>query len=166
MWIINILTTYGPAAIHTMYNIRYSVRQNLIMDCVPEMQQELNLFKSAGGSTICELSVIGVRCTPHQPDKLAHLSRQTGINIVHATGFYCHDFLPEKVHAMSIEDMTDVMLKEIRVGVGESSVRCGIIYLGCSWPLHSTEERALRAAAAVQQAEGMYNTCIYTPNVS
>ena len=70
-------------------------------------------------------------------------------------GFYCHKFLPENVHAMSVAEMTGTMLKEIRVGVGESGVQCGIIYLGCSWPLHSTEERALRAAAAVQQAEGI-----------
>ena len=55
---------------------------------------------------------------------------------------------------MSTEEMTDVMLKEIRVGVEESSVRCGIVYLGCSWPLHSTEEKALRAASTVQAAEG------------
>ena len=145
-----------------MYAIRYSVHQNLIMDNVPEMQQELNHFKSAGGSTICELSVIGMRCTPYQPDKLAHLSRQTGVNIVHATGFYCHKFLPENVHSMSIKEMTDVMLKEICVGVGESNVRCGIIYLGCTWPLHSTEERALRAAAAVQQIEGKHTCTMYT----
>ena len=103
---------------------------------------------------MCELSCIGMRCTPHKPERLKHLSQQTGVNIVHATGFYCNKFLPESVHALSVAEMRDVMLKELRVGSAESDVRCGVIYLGCSWPLHTTEERALRAAAAVQAAQG------------
>ena len=132
------------------------MRQNMVMDCEEEMQQELSLFKSAGGGTICELSVLGMRCNPHRPEKLAEISRQTGVNIVHGTGFYCHKFLPANVHAMSVEEMRDAMLQEIRVGVEVSGVRCGVIYLGCSWPLHGTEQKALKAAAAVQRETGMY----------
>lgn len=148
----------------TLSTNRYSVRNNLTLDNVEEMERELELFKSSGGQTICELSCIGMRCTPHQPETLRHLSQSTDVNIVHATGFYCHRFLPDSVHALSVDEMRDVMLEELCVGVAGSSVRCGVIYLGCSWPLHTTEERALRAAAAVQAAEGIvvyvYMWCI------
>lgn len=124
------------------------------MDNVQEMQQELGHFRSAGGGTVCELSVTGIRSTPHRPDHLALLSRQTGVHIVHGTGYYCHNFLPDEVHGMSVEEMRDVMMREICEGVEGCSVRCGVIYIGCSWPLHNTEKKALQAAAAVQQAEG------------
>ena len=80
---------------------------------VEEMQGELELFKSAGGATICELSCTGVRCSPQQASSLAQLSRLTGVNIVHATGFYCHRFLDDAVHRMSVEEMTDAMLEEV-----------------------------------------------------
>ena len=59
---------------------------------------------------------------------------------------------------MSIEEMTQFMLKEVCVCVNRSEVKCGVIYIGCSWPLHSTEEKALRAAVAVQKSEGIYST--------
>ena len=115
------------------------MRQNMVMDCEEEMQQELSLFKSAGGGTICELSVLGMRCNPHRPEKLAEISRQTGVNIVHATGFYCHKFLPANVHAMSVEEMRDAMLQEIRVGVEVSGVGCAVwshiprLFLASAW---------------------------------
>ena len=83
------------------------------MDDVEEMQTELELFQSVGGATICELSCHGIRCSPHSPSSLARLSRATGVNIVHATGYYCHRFLPDSVHKMSVEEMTAAMLEEV-----------------------------------------------------
>ena len=128
----------------------------MVMDQVDEMERELNLFRRAGGGLVCEMSVTGMRCQPHRPDQLAELSRKTGVNIIHATGFYCHNFLPDYVHSMSVEEMRDFMHAEIHDGVGESGVRCGSIYLGCSWPLHATEVKALKAAAIVQKETGTY----------
>ena len=61
----------------------------------------------------CELSCTGIRCTPHRPTTLAQLPRNTGVNIVHATGFYCHEFLSEAVHSSSEEQMTQTMMNEV-----------------------------------------------------
>ena len=72
------------------------------MSDAEEMRRELELFKTAGGAMICELSCAGIRCTPHRPTTLAQLSRNTGVSIVHATGFYCHKFLSEAVHSMTM----------------------------------------------------------------
>ena len=74
---------------------------------------ELELFRAAGGATVCELSCTGLRWAPTSPVSLAQLSRETGVNIVHATGFYCTSFLPETVHRMSVEDMTQTMVDEV-----------------------------------------------------
>ena len=91
----------------------YSVQRNLVMDDVQEMARELEMFRAAGGATVCELSCIGVRCSPHSPGSLAQLSRLSGVHIVHVTGFYCHTFLPETVHRMSVHEMTQTMMDEV-----------------------------------------------------
>ena len=51
--------------------------------------------------------------------------------------------------------MTDLMVSEIITGIGKSGVCCGIIgEIGCSWPLTSTERKALEAAALAQKQTG------------
>ena len=83
------------------------------MDDVQEMASELEMFRAAGGATICELSCVGVRCSPHSLGSLAQLSRLSGVHIVHTTGFYCHSFLPNTVHGMSVHEMTQTMMGEV-----------------------------------------------------
>ena len=52
--------------------------------------------------------------------------------------------------------MTNVMVKEIVQGIGDSGVKCGVIgEIGCSWPLAEVEKKALQAAAHAQQETGM-----------
>lgn len=56
--------------------------------------------------------------------------------------------------------MKDLMVGEIMTGIGDSGVRCGVIgEIGCSWPLTSTERRALEAAALAQKETGKEITC-------
>lgn len=133
----------------------YSVSSNLQMSDADEMLEELRLFKAAGGGTICELSVVGMRCDPHRPELLAKISREIDVNIIHATGFYLEGFLPEWAKLLSVREMADHMMTEIRCGVGESGVRCGVMYIGCSWPLRETERKALQAAAITQKETGI-----------
>ena len=40
---------------------RYSVRENLTIDNVDQTTKELKLFKAAGGSTIVDVTSIGIR---------------------------------------------------------------------------------------------------------
>lgn len=53
---------------------------------------------------------------------------------------------------------------QIKDGVGDSMVKCGVVYIGCSWPLHATEEKALRAAAAIQLSQGTPHTLVCNEN--
>ena len=43
------------------YDNRYSVRENLAIENVEETVEELKLFKAAGGSTIVDVTSIGIR---------------------------------------------------------------------------------------------------------
>ena len=71
------------------------------------------------------------------------------------TGYYVDIFLSDEVKMMSEDEMADNMVKEIRQGIGDTGVRCGVIgEIGCSWPLTPTEHKTLRAAAKAQRETG------------
>ena len=48
------------------------------------------------------------------------------------------------------------MVKELTEGVGDTTIKCGVIgEIGCSWPLTPAEKKSLLAAAAAQ-SEGAF----------
>ncbi len=55
---------------------------------------------------------------------------------------------------MDVREMAELMKGEI--GGGGGGVRCGVIYIACSWPLKDSERRALEAAALAQKETGGY----------
>ena len=138
----------------------YSVRDNLVMDEIDKAKKELHLFKSAGGGTICEMSVVGIRRANHTHEDLVDVATETGVHIISATGFYCGRFLPEWVHSSSVRAMGDHMTSEVVRGVGDSGVRCGVMYIGCSHPLKEVERKALQAAAITHTETGWVHTYI------
>ena len=136
-----------------VYVDRYSVCDNLVLDELDKATHEVQLYHDAGGGTICEMSVVGIRRSGHSPTDLKNISMATGVHIISATGFYCNQFLPDWVHGMSVRAMADFMMEELVRGV--DGVRCGVLYIGCSYPLKETEMKALQAAAIVHKEIGM-----------
>lgn len=135
-------------------NISYSVWENLVLDEVEKAQNELQLYKVSKGGAICEMSVVGIRRPKHSPADLSNISQATGVHIISATGFYCQHFLPDWARILSVQGMADFMMEELLKGVGGSGVRCGVMYIGCSYPLKETERRALEAAAITHKHTG------------
>ena len=134
---------------------RYSVLENVIMDEITKATNEVQLYKSAGGGTMCEMSVVGMRRSNHSAADLKHISMATGVHIVAATGFYCDPFLPTWAKNMSVREMADFMLKEVGQGVdGSDGVKCGVMYIGCSNPLTEVEKRSLEAASITHKETG------------
>lgn len=131
------------------------MRGNLLLDEVEQALEEVQLYKSSRGGSICEMSVVGFRRRNHDPTDLKNISKATGVHIISATGFYCDQLLPEWAKEMSVQDMADFMMREVVTGVGDSGVKCGVMYIGCSHPLRDTETRALQAAAITHKQTGM-----------
>lgn len=123
------------------------------MDELDKAAHEIQLYHDAGGDTICEMSVVGIRRAGHTPTDLKNISKATGVHIISATGFYCDGFLPDWAREMSVRAMADFMMEEIVKGV--DGVRCGVMYIGCSYPLKEAEMKALQAAAIVHQETGV-----------
>ncbi len=114
--------------------------------------KEALLYKWAGGDTIVELSLKGMA---RDPLGLARIARATGLNVVMGSGYYVGVSHPPEVATKTEEEITEEIVRDIMVGVGDTRVRAGIIgEIGCSTPLQDNERKVLRASAAAQQRTG------------
>ncbi|MGH7932341.1 MAG: phosphotriesterase family protein [Candidatus Binataceae bacterium] len=133
------------------------VRDNLVQDDLDLAIRETSDYKAAGGATVinCDLPGIG-----RDPVALQRIARATGINIVASTGWYVQASHPPEIAAKSIEELAEIMVKEITVGIGRSGIKAGNIgEIAMSGrtrdPFQPGEEKVLRAAARAQKATGI-----------
>jgi len=109
-------------------------------------------FKLAGGNSIVELSNIGLA---RDPEALARISRATGLNIIMGSGYYQAASHGPEMDAKTEDEITEEIVRDITVGVGNTGIRSGIIgEVGCSWPLTDNERKSLRASARAQRLTG------------
>lgn len=132
----------------------YSHILNLALGDEPfeDMVKELKLFKQEGGQSIVEVTTVGIT---RDVEFLARAASATGLNIIAGTGYYLDHSLPPEVKASSVEELSKIMVKELTEGVGDMSIKCGVIgEIGCSWPLTPAEKNSVLAAAAAQAQTG------------
>ena len=55
------------------------------------------------------------------------VSKQTGVHVVAATGYYLQSSHPPSVATRSIEQLCEEFVSEIEEGVGDSGMQCGVI---------------------------------------
>lgn len=115
-------------------------------------ERELARVRDAGGQTIVDLTVNGIR---PDPEGLRAVSRATGVAIVLGCGYYVDDYMTDVERNLGTDRMARFMVDAVTSGFGETGVQAGIIgEIGCSWPLRPFEIRALQAAAQAQRATG------------
>ena len=154
-----VMTVMGPIAAEEMgitlpHEHLLSVHQGPLVDIVdPDLvAEELSLFKRAGGTTLVDMSTVGIG---RDPLVLSRISQRTGVNVVMGTGFYKDAWLPPEVHKMSVDEMTQFMVKEITEGVDGTGIRAGVIgEVGVSRPITPTEEKMLVATARAHRETG------------
>ena len=74
---------------------------------------ELDLFHRAGGTTIVDVTTVGIG---RDPIALARVARASGVNVVMSTGWYVDPTHPPSVAAADEAELTDRMVTEIREG--------------------------------------------------
>jgi phosphotriesterase-related protein len=133
------------------------VKDNLVQDDLGLAIREASEYRFAGGTTMinCDLPGIG-----RDIAALQKVARATGINIVASTGWYVQASHPPEVAAKSIEELAEIMTKEITVGIGRTGVKAGNIgEIALSGrtrePFRPDEEKVLRAAARAQRGTGV-----------
>jgi phosphotriesterase-related protein len=131
--------------INNLDNLRYTDEQLAI--------KEGARYKLAGGSTIVEVTTGGV--LGRDPLGLMRVARATGLNIIMGAGYHIEALHPPELASMAEQAITNEIVRDIMVGVGDTGVRAGIIgEVGCSLPLKDGEKKVLRCCAAAQQRTG------------
>ena len=122
----------------------------------PVIVEELAAFRAAGGGTVVDLTLDGVG---RDPVWLAGLARATGLHLVMGSGWYRGAHYPAEalVDRRSVDALTDLIVRDATIGVGDTGIRAGIIgEIGTDKPwLSAQEERVHRAAARAARRTGL-----------
>jgi len=137
-------------------NMFGSNRDALILDDEANALAELRELKAAGGGTLVDVTTYAMG---RNPVKLQRLSRESGVAIVMGAGLYRRAYHPPDIDRLSVDDLTERMVREVVEGVDGTGIRAGIIgEIGAedvtTAPLDSNEVRVLRAAARASRLTG------------
>ena len=128
----------------------YALKDNLSMEDYDTQKKEILRFKRAGGQTMVDATMPGIG---RDPEALARISRETGINVIMGTGYYVSSTHPEKLASMTEEEIAEEMVRELTEGV--CGVKAGVIgEIGISELFNDAERRVLRAAAIAHKKTG------------
>ena len=148
MWILE-----APISLKSMGFLRrepqWSV-SNQILDDYDDVRDEWAVAMSVGIRGVIDCTPIGLG---RQPAQSRRLSRELGLVIVGATGYYRQAFQPPEVDDLSVADLEERFLREVTGGMDDTDVRAGLIgELGTSGDaIRPNEERVLMAAGRVQR---------------
>ncbi|MCL5070306.1 MAG: hypothetical protein M1308_05345 [Actinobacteria bacterium] len=130
-----------------------AILDNLILSDVNLAIEEILEFKKFGGDTIVDLTN---EYMGRDPVALKNISRITGLNIITCTGHYLDSLHPEYVEQKNESELSKMMIKEIKEGIGETGIRAGVIgEIGTSKEILFDEKKVLRASAFAQIETGV-----------
>jgi phosphotriesterase-related protein len=113
---------------------------------------EVRAFADVGGRAI-------VQWTPHglgrRAELLPGISISTGVSLIAATGLHRREHYPEGFVDGVRDRLAEIFVRELTVGIGNSSVRAGLIKVAGGFHiLDAHAELVLRAAAEAHHATG------------
>uniref|UniRef100_A0A8C4U4K0 N-acetyltaurine hydrolase n=1 Tax=Falco tinnunculus TaxID=100819 RepID=A0A8C4U4K0_FALTI len=146
----------GPIEMKNLFWIKqnpYSHKENLLLyQETDAVKEELLHFKEAGGGTIVENTTTGIG---RDMNTLKKLAEETGVHIIAGAGFYVDSTHSSQTQAMTVEQLTGIIVDEILNGADGTNTKCGVVgEIGCSWPLTQSEHRVLQATAQAQSQLG------------
>lgn len=115
-----------------------------------EIVAPLVAAREAGVRTMVDLSPIDLG---RDPVLIREAARRSGVQIIVATGFY-HG-LPHYFQFRPDQEMTDLFVRDITVGISTTGVRAGVIKCATDPEMHPLNERVLRASARAHRATGV-----------
>ena len=115
--------------------------------------KEVMEFKKRGGKTIADLTSIGLK---RDPLAIRRISEATELNIVMGTSWYQKVYHPDDMDRRTVEDLTEEIVRDITIGVGDTGIRSGIIgEVGVNAnPLIENEIKVVKASARASVATG------------
>ena len=112
---------------------------------IDEAIREVLKYKHVGGNSLMDTTNVGIA---RDPSALARISRATGLNIIMGSGYYVPVSYPQDMDTKSEQSITDEIIRDITVGVGDTGVRSGFIgEIGNFWPTNPNTIKVLQASA-------------------
>ena len=111
---------------------------------------ELNYYAHAGGSTLTEMTSLGIG---RNPEGLKRISTATGVNVIMGSGYYKDKWIHDTLKSKSVEQLADIIISDIQDGI--NGIHAGVIgEIGVSRPMTAFEAKSMAAAAHAQIATG------------
>src|SRR5216117_3563814 len=115
-------------------------------------QDEISLFKQAGGRTVDDPTP---KAIGRDPLALARIARATGLNVVMGAGYYVGASHPPDMDRRTVDELAREMIADVTAGAGDTGVRAGLIgEIGTTYPWTDNEQKVLRAAVIAQRETG------------
>ena len=132
---------------------RKPIRDNWVLVDEKMAIDEAMEFRYHGGGTIVDVTSIGIR---RDPLALSRVSQATGLNVVMGAGWYQKLYHPADMDQKTVEDMTDEIVRDVTVGVGDTGIRSGIIgEVGIEGnPITENEIKSIRASGRASRTTG------------
>jgi phosphotriesterase-related protein len=133
--------------LHDLYEL--TMNSQLILCDKRVARFELQAYRDAGGRTLVDQTIHGLN---PDPESLAEIAADVGLNIIAGTGFYWEKFHPPWLAEMSESEIVALLVRELTAGIAGTSVKAGIIgEIGSHHRrISPAEARVFRAAAAAQ----------------
>lgn len=93
------------------------------LDCQEETIQEYKQLYQLGVRTIVDVTADGMG---RNIDYVDDVEKRSGIKIIHSTGFYKEPFLPSRVYESTLNELADIMIREITEGI-QGRIKAGMI---------------------------------------
>jgi 5-phospho-D-xylono-1,4-lactonase len=125
---------------------------DLAMDSLEAAVQEANTFIQAGGRTIVEMSTVDLQ---RAAENMVAVSKQTGVQIIAATGFNKAKFSEAVLADQSVEQIAAGMIHDLTIGMDGTEHKAGLIKAASSLNMMTPgEEKAFQAAIQAHLATG------------
>jgi phosphotriesterase-related protein len=116
--------------------------------------EEVGEYSRLGGRTLVDVTLDEIG---RNPQALARIAKASGLNIVMGCSWYREFAYPAVVAEKNSNELAEILVREIEVGVGDTGIRAGIIgEIGTGRHfIKPAEERVFRASALAQQKTGV-----------
>jgi len=119
---------------------------------VQVMKPFLDEIFELGVSALVECSTMGVG---RNPEILRKIAENTPIHIIAPTGVYTEAYVPPVLKEKSAEEISDIWVRDITIGIESSDVRAGFIKMAVSDDgISDIERKNLKAAVLTSQRTG------------
>ncbi len=124
-----------------------------LLDNYQESLAEVMEFRNAGGGTIVDVTNFGLS---RNPEWLRRISEESGLHVIMGAGWYQKALHPPDMSEATVEQLTDIIVRDIVSGAQGTGIRSGIIgEIGIQGrPITENEIKSIRASARASRLTG------------